>query len=365
MCHKSTVTVPSKKVLFLITKATWGGAQRYVFDLATHLGEEFEPFVAYGQPGKLSEDLVQAKIQTLHIKSLQRDVSFFSDIESLFAIRKCMYAVKPDVIHLNSSKAAALGALAARLCGVKKIVFTAHGWPFKEDRDPLVRALIHFLSWFTSLLSDTVIVVSKSDEEIGKRMWFIGNKIRYVPIGIESPAFMSREEATVALSISTNKARIVTIAELTKNKGFGYAIEAIAELKQRGVECEYFIIGNGELSTEIKRRAQELHVTDEVHFLGFLPGASKYLKAFDLFLLPSIKEGMPYVLLEAAFADLPIVTTSVIDPSFEERYSFIRSVPPKQTDTLASAIQASIGAQAHYHEYPSLERALAATTELY
>src|SRR5271170_6521365 len=73
------VTGP-KKVLFLITKATWGGAQRYVYDLATNLPkEQFEVVVAYGQPGKLSEDLTTAGIRTIPIPALSRDVAIASD----------------------------------------------------------------------------------------------------------------------------------------------------------------------------------------------------------------------------------------------------------------------------------------------
>src|SRR3989344_4619085 len=124
-----------KKVLYLITKANWGGAQRYVFDLATHLSaEQFEVVVAYGEKGRLPNDLTARNVKTYEIPSLGRDVAVVSDIKSFFGILRCIRATRPDVIHLNSSKAAALGALAARIAGVPKIIFTVHGWPFGEKR---------------------------------------------------------------------------------------------------------------------------------------------------------------------------------------------------------------------------------------
>src|SRR3989344_3430654 len=231
----------SKKVLFLITKATWGGAQRYVYDLATHLdANKFQPSVAYGTAGKLSDDLLKAGVETYAIRSLGRDIALTSDIASFFQIIRCIKNIRPDVLHLNSSKAAALGALAGRLCGVPRIIFTVHGWPFKEDRNPLARMLIHFISWFTALLSHATIVVSERDEEIGKRMWLIGKKIHFVPLSIEPPVYLSRYEATTKLGISSNDKCIVTIAELTKNKGITYVIEAVAQLKKREVNVEYF-----------------------------------------------------------------------------------------------------------------------------
>src|SRR3989338_2948675 len=127
---------PKKKVLFLITKATWGRAQKYVYDLATNLSkDQFEPIVAFGEYGRLQQLLNETKIETRRIPSLGRDIALVSDISSFFQILNCLWRVRHDVVHLNSSKAAALGALAARILFVPKIVFTVHGWPFKEDRD--------------------------------------------------------------------------------------------------------------------------------------------------------------------------------------------------------------------------------------
>ncbi len=356
-----------KKVLYLITKATWGGAQKYVFDLATHLPkEQFQVSIAYGLPaqagesGRLKKMLDEKDIPTHCLPSLGRDVAIISDIASFFQILTLLRAERPDVLHVNSSKAAALGALAARLSGVPKIIFTAHGWPFKEDRNAIVRAIIYFVSWFTTLLSHATIVVSKRDEEIGKRMWIVGKKVRYVRLGIETPAFFSREEAWQRLhklGFTKPKFSVVTIAELTKNKGIAYAIEAVAELKKRSIDYEYFIIGDGELRSELEQQARALNVADRIHFLGFVENAPEYLKAFDLFLLPSIKEGTPYVFMEAAAANLPIVATNVINPSF---------VAPADSHALADAIEGRIkGLQNATLSVNSLEQMIKQTCALY
>src|SRR3989344_4048654 len=354
--------VPTK-VLFLITKATWGGAQRYVFDLATHLPiERFAVSIAYGTHGRLIEKLREHNIARHHLSALGRDIALVSDITSFFQILALLRQEKPDVLHVNSSKAAALGALAARLAGTRKIIFTAHGLPFKEDRNAIARAIIYFISWFTALLSHATIVVSKHDETIGKQTPFIGEKVRYIPIGIETPSFLPREEAARALSITTTARRIVTIAELTKNKGIRYAIEAIAKLK----DVEYFIIGDGELRQQLERYAKESGVANRVHFLGFIDNASKYLKAFDTFVLPSIKEGAPYVLLEAAQAGLPIVATDVIDESIATNPTVTR-VPARNTSVLAETIERIIesGDQKSGGAIPSLENMIQTTIALY
>lgn len=333
-----------KKVLFLITKATWGGAQRYVYDLATNLPtDRFLPVVAYGEAGKLSRDLVAAGVKTYQVLSMERDVAIFSDIKSFFSILKGLREERPDVVHLNSSKAAALGALAARIVGAKKIVFTVHGWPFNEKRGEFARTMIFLVSWLTAFLSDIVIVVSRSDEAQGKRMRWIGEKIRYVPIGIQPEAYLPPDEARAALGLgNTTVPRIVTIAELTANKGLRDGIEALSILKSENVDAEYFIIGTGEQRAELEDLAVEMEVEDRVHFLGFIEDAARYLRAFDLFLLPSVKEGMPYVLPEAAAAALPIVTTTVVNSAFIESYSRIRAVPPADPEALAGALEGTM-----------------------
>ena len=173
-----------KKVLYVITKGNWGGAQRYVFDLATGLPkDEFEvavalgePALSAGKPGLLADKLKSASVMIYYISSLGRDVSFGKDTTSFFELYRLFKKEKPDIAHLNSSKAGGVGALAARLAGVHKIIFTAHGWPFWEQRNFLMRGAIWFFSWLTALLSHTVIVISDYDLRVARRMPFTSSK---------------------------------------------------------------------------------------------------------------------------------------------------------------------------------------------
>ena len=174
-----------KKIIYVITKSNWGGAQRYVYDLATNLPREnFDIAVLSGNVGILTKKLADANIRTINVENLKRDISILDEIISFFKILKIIKKEEPDCLHLNSSKAAALAALAGRLTGIKNIIFTVHGWPFKESLNIFTRFLVYFASFLTALLSHSVIVVSKIDEAIGKRMWGVKNKIHYIPIGM-------------------------------------------------------------------------------------------------------------------------------------------------------------------------------------
>ncbi len=100
----------------------------------------------------------------------------------------------------------------------------------------------------------------------------------------------------------------------------------------------YVIAGEGEERKMLETYAKKLGVNDRVFFPGFVENAPQNLAGFDIFVLPSIKEGMPYVLLEAEFAGIPIVATSVIDDAFARRLSNMRVVPPHDATALADAI---------------------------
>lgn len=335
------------KVLFLITKATFGGAQRYVYDLATNLPHsEYEAGVAYGVPGRLIELLETHGIPVLEVPSLQRNISLISDAKSFSEIKNAIRAATPDILHVNSSKAAALGALAGRVLGVKKIVFTAHGWPFKESRDIFSQAFLYMVCWITGILSTHVIVVSRTDEAIGMRMPWVRKKIHYIPLGRENINLAPPQEAykemfgqLAAPSLTPHTIRLVSIAELTKNKGLRYGIEAVAELVGRGIDCIYVIASDGEDRAQLVTHARSLGVEDRVFFPGFIPDAARYLSGFDVYVLPSIKEGMPYVLIEASLAGLPIVATSVIDQEFANLLGRTTLVPPRNSLALADAIE--------------------------
>lgn len=380
-----------KKVLFLITKATWGGAQKYVYDLATNLpGEEFEATVAYGSAGALSEELAKAGVALKQLPSLQRDVSLFSDARCFFQILAYMRATRPDIVHLNSSKAAAFGALAARFAGVRRILFTVHGWPFNEPRSMFSRLLVFLASWITALSSHRVILVSRADESQCALLPGISRKCSYIPLGLTETNAVARNDARRALLLSSDfspglpidsrlkalegKKLILTIAELTKNKGLSYGIEAVAELRRRGhTDFVYFIAGTGELRERLANEIRLFNLGDQVFLLGFIPQAAIYVEAADYFLLPSLKEGLPYVILEAAYAGVPIIASDVGGISDILRtYESCSLVPPRNPNAIANAIvalergpAAPRGAQEKIRRAFGLPEMLRRTTALY
>jgi glycosyltransferase involved in cell wall biosynthesis len=305
-----------KKILHIITKGSpYGGAQKYVFDIATGLSRDtFESVVLIGHGDELPQKLTDKDIRIIRIPEMKRDIDIWNEIRSFWFLIQTLRKEKPDIIHLNSSKAAGLGALAGRLTGIKRIVFTAHGWAFNEPRPKSSIVAIKFLSWLTVMLAHHTIVIAKSEYSQALDMPFTKSKITLIYNGISPIPFVSKSEAREVLSqklhytIDKSVIWIGTIAELTKNKNISACITAFNEINEKAI---LVIIGDGEERPNLEEQIDAMKLHRKIFLMGKIPDASTLMKAFDIFALPSLKEGLPYTLLEAGLAGLPCLSTYV------------------------------------------------------
>lgn len=308
------------KILYVITKSNWGGAQRHVFDLATAMKDRGnDVYVALGGEGVLKKRLEAAGIYTFSIAALGRDVSFGKDLESFREIRSIIKDKRPDIVHLHSTKVTGLGSVAARMHGVKHVIQTIHGWAFNEDRPVFQRLAIRAFSWLTMLLCHKTILLS--EYEYGQALGFpwIKEKLSLIPLGVKMPVFMSVDGAKQTISkmiglelADFNKRTVIgTIAELHKNKGLTYFVNAFAAVVKEYPTAISVVIGDGEERASLASLIRERGLEKSLFLAGYLEHASEYLKAFSVFALPSIKEGLPYTILEAGQAGLPVIATPV------------------------------------------------------
>lgn len=308
------------KVCFVITKGVWGGAQKYVYNLATNVGTDFDTLVISGENGPLNTKLEEVGIRNLSIDSMKRDISIKSEFRSFFELFTIIKKERPDILHLNSPKAGGLGALAGRILGIKKIIYTAHGWSFNEDRSLIQKFLIRIFSYITIVLCHKVIVIAEKEKRDVLSMPLINeDKIILINNGIENVDYIERDMArkklleilgaTFSEPNNIHKTTwIGNVAELHKNKGQEYLIKAVHKITH---PVTLFIVGVGEERKNLEKLIEDLKLENKVFLVGFLDKASEYLKAFDIFVLPSIKEGLPYTLLESGLAEVPCIASSV------------------------------------------------------
>lgn len=311
-----------KKILYIITKSNFGGAQRYVYDLATamaHAGHDVA--VAFGGTGArgaatggLETRLAQVGIRTFVVKYFMRDIAYVDDIRAFFELIRLIRAERPHVLHVTSSKAGGLGALAGRIMRVPRIVFTSHGLVYDESWRPLrQRALLWLLTWGTMLCAHDTIQISRATYERARRMPFLARRVHLVYNGIPEPVFEEKSHARRELDATHDARRLLigTIAELHPNKNLMLLVDACAALIRTVPDMHLWLIGSGEARGALVARAHEHGIEGHVHFPGYLENAARLLPALDIFVLPSAKEGLPYVLLEAGYAGLPVIASDI------------------------------------------------------
>lgn len=331
-----------KKVLLVVTKSNFGGAQRYVYDIARSCKDTFNVSVAFGGSGSLGRKLAENGIPTIPLPFLERDIHVLKDWRAFSRLVGLLREEKPDVLHVNSSKAGGLGALAGRIAGVPRIVFTSHGLAYDEDRGFLARAGIFIATWLTFLLAHTVICISRDTYERARRLFLVGTKVRLVHNGVEQFTLVPRDEARIRILKSCTESGsdalwVGAIAEFVRNKGLSYAIEACTRLES--ADTQLFFIGDGDERSESAQKVRDAHVSERVCMPGYIPDARDLLSAFDIFILPSVKEGLPYVLLEAGLARLPVIASDIpgVRDIIEDGINGTL-VPPKDPEALARAI---------------------------
>lgn len=325
------------KIFYGVTKGNWGGAQKYVYDLATHLPrEQFSVALIAGQPGVLCEKLKAQNIPVFTLESLGRDINLTRDITAFWKLLKILRQHKPDILHLNSPKMGLLGAIAGRLASVKKIIYTSHGWPFMENRNRLSKLSFKILCWKIILFSHQTICISEKEKSLVKNWPFVAHKLKLVYNGIENINFLDKKLAREKLNLPEQSLVLGTIGELHRNKGLNYLIDAMAEIRENYPNLLLTIIGEGEERENLEAQIAYSKLQNQVRLAGNIPNAATLLPAFDIFVLPSIKEGLPYVILETGLAGLPVIASDVggIHEVIKPEYSGILVEPKSVTDLI-------------------------------
>ncbi len=305
-------------ILYVITKAERGGAQQHVRDLAVCLKSNHHVHVGIGESsGWLFEELRREGIATTFVP-LKRGWNPFAFFGFAIQLSQLIWHVQPDIVHLHSSHTL-LGAWIVRLFfHPAKSVITLHGLSLLADSSPsainmVPRPRFHSLAKFIYKIylsislraADSVICVSDADVQIVKKLFpFV--LLQTIHNGIESPAFLSRVDARARLKLSLDAFVIGTLGRFAYPKNQAMLLEAFS--KCRNVNAVLCLLGEGPDHDRLIARANDLDIRDRVIFAH---GDATLLPAFDLFVLPSLFEGFPYVLLEAALARVPVIATDV------------------------------------------------------
>jgi glycosyltransferase involved in cell wall biosynthesis len=158
----------------------------------------------------------------------------------------------------------------------------------------------------------------------------------------------SREEARARLNLPTGIRIIGTAGRLVRIKGHEYLIRAFARICEKYPDVHLCIIGNGKEEEKLRAEIARHEIQNRVHLPGFVAGAKRYVRAFDIWTLPSLTEGLPLALLEGMIGRLPIIASDIPSMRFIIEGAGGIAVPPENTDALAKALD-------HYLALSALE----------
>ena len=351
------------KILELIDDADIGGGQRHVLLLADGLRRHgIDVSVACAPQGYLVDELRRKTIPVLAV-SLANSFRPGQLLKLIRLLRDGGY----DILHTHGGTAGLWGRLAAIIAGVPVSIHTYHGFHSAYRKNPLARWILTSIERILLLATSHIICVSQGDYELGKRLRLLKPKKSTVILnGIEVERFSSasgRERIRAEFGSTHSHVLVGTVGRLHVQKGLVYLLEAASVALKRNHSVKFVLVGDGPLKKVLREKAERLGIEDSVHFVGARQDVPDLLAAFDLFVLPSLWEGLPLVLLEASAAGKAMIATAV-DGTKEIIQDGVNGmlVPPENPDALAEAILKAASDDAMRNTLGSKAREIAKAT---
>lgn len=297
------------RILYIITSGDPGGAQKYVLDLAVHFGGEI---AAGDEHSGLRTEATNLRVPYHPVRFLKRAIHPLFDPLALLELYRLIKKVRPDVVHLNSSKAGFLGSLAGWLARTPT-VFTAHGFVYNEPMPAWKRRMYKTMEKLSHGFHAMTITLSETEQNQALAEGIISaGRSTIIRHGILPPQFLSREHSRTLLGAAPGVFVFGCVANFYPAKNHATLLEAVRELAALpDNNFQVSLIGGGPLANKISATVKKNNLTPVVVSHGYVSDASRLMCGFDALVLPSSKEGFPYVLLEALHAGIPIVATNV------------------------------------------------------
>ena len=296
--------MPPKRpsLLYVVTLAEVGGAQSYVRDLLSATRSEFDVAVAAYGDGPLKIAAEALNVQFVPLRHVRRPLSPLHDLLGLIELFRLFRRLRPDIVHLNSSKAGVLGRIAAWLARVPVCVFTAHGWAFKATTGGAARLYL-WADRAVRPMTTMVVCVSELELRAGLRARVcVAERATVIRNGVEVGAYAKR-------ALREGAAQIVSVGRLAEPKDFATLVAALALLPPGKAQLR--VLGDGPLRGPLVAQIGELALADSVELVGEVADVRPSLREADLFVLSSRSEAMPLSVLEAMAAGLPVVASDV------------------------------------------------------
>lgn len=309
-----------KKILFII-EAMSGGAGRHVQDLILNLDtKKYEIYCVYSENRTDSRFVKQKKdlnnqATLIECSSLNREINIINDMSAFLEIVKIIKKIKPDIVHCHSSKAGVIGRLAAKICGVKKIYYTPHAYSFlaPEFSGKKQKFFVAIEKYLSRYATTKTFCVSKGEmkealkNEIDKK-----DKFEVIYNGLPDIKLPSKAEIRKQLGLPINAIVVGNNARLSEQKNPQLFLKIAKKVITENNNYHFVWAGDGPLMEEVVKYVDANNLISNVHLLGDRPDSELIVAGYDVFLLTSLYEGLPYAPIEAMRVGVPILATNVV-----------------------------------------------------
>jgi glycosyltransferase involved in cell wall biosynthesis len=346
------------KILHIITRLDMGGSAQNTLLTCLELSRRFGMVLVCGlsqESNMINSEKEAVEKQTgiarlngvriVSIPSLVRRISPLNDVRALYELYRIIQKERPDIVHTHTSKAGILGRLAAKIAGVPYIVHTPHGHVFYGHFGRSLSRIFLWLERLFALFTDRLVALTEGElqDNIDLSV-YPADRIIKIHSGVNVQKFQSVEISIIdkkrSLGIETNGRTVGFVGWLLPIKGPMYLLRAMEYVWQEYNDTNLVFVGKGDLDVDIRAEALKLNTNGRVKFLGWRDDIREIMPIFDIFVLPSLNEGMGRVLVEAMAAGKPVVASRVGGiPDLVRHGETGYLVPPADEEALANGIK--------------------------
>lgn len=266
----------------------------------------------------MKQELKEMGVNIVHIP-IPRKVTAIGEIVKSFRVSKeLMNDREYALIHCHSPIGGMICRLANRFSkgyGKTKMIYTAHGFHFFKGAPRKNWLIFYPVEWLCSRYTDLLITINHEDYALAQKKMKAKN-VQYVPgVGIDLQKFSQSKidkfenEKRKELGIPEDATLLVSVGELSTRKNHEIVISTLAQLQNKNIQ--YIICGLGPLQQHLERLISELHMTSQVRLLGYRSDISEILASADVYMFPSLQEGLPVALMEAMAAGKAVACSRI------------------------------------------------------
>ena len=306
----------SFRVLHVVGGSEFGGIAPYIASLVKMTHEHGGDAKVLVTAPRVVHYFQERGIDTVQLHGIDRAVNPIRDLAGLTRLIAYLTSHKYTIVHTHTSKGGVIGRASARAAAVPVIIHSTQGYAFKDyAHNHLEKWLFYQLEKGATSCCDFIISANQADYQLAVELGIAPpDKIVKIPNAVDIAAIDAAQappDLRQSLGMAPDRKIVGAIARLSTQKGLEYFLEAIPDILRIHLETQFLIVGEGPLRSKLQARADQMGLGPTVIFTGFRSDWLEILQLMDVFVMPSLWEGLPMTLLGAMATARPVVATRI------------------------------------------------------